>query len=171
MEEGPCQFYRITILEAKSEPKFMPTGAVSFKVGWAWAALEVASDDSKENEQANFHPGKWDNISWSISGSGNVCQDGSNNGDGYHEKYRAQATERERACTQASRLHQEALTDINYSRGEVNVYDIISVIRFFRVPSSSPFCARCGAFGGIGSGLFGQPLLLECRQDIILSGE
>ena len=58
MEEGPCQFYRITILEAKSEPKFMPTGAVSFKVGWAWAALEVAPDDSKENEQADFHPCK-----------------------------------------------------------------------------------------------------------------
>ena len=62
---GDFQCYQVTVQHA-TKPDFpkkgTTSGAVSFKLGWAY-------------EDACFHPGRWDERSWSISGTGNVCCD------------------------------------------------------------------------------------------------
>eukprot|EP00435_Cladocopium_sp_Y103_P042516 s1293_g11.t1 len=46
------------VMKCQKSPKL----EVSLKLGWAY-------------DGANFHPGKWDHKSWSISGMGSVCCD------------------------------------------------------------------------------------------------
>ena len=53
-------------------------GEVSLKLGWAY-------------EGASFHPGKWDQESWSISGMGSVCCDEGYQKPWFYSKDRALA--------------------------------------------------------------------------------
>ena len=56
----------MTVEKAANPTDFIPksaiSGAVSFKVGWAF-------------DGACYHPGQWDQSSWSISGTGNICHE------------------------------------------------------------------------------------------------
>ena len=57
------QFYRVKVHKAVVPKTWARQTGVSLKVGWGFMGR-------------NFHPGKWDCDSWSISGSGSSCYDG-----------------------------------------------------------------------------------------------
>lgn len=65
-EEHQIRSYRLKVIKATRPEQYARKStvkhAVSLKLGWAY-------------EGASFHPGKWDQESWSISGMGSVCCD------------------------------------------------------------------------------------------------